>query len=113
MSAPMDYGTGNNWLLVRRDPITGTETYIQDMGDGHTAIRKVTPVNQILDSAAEDRANNAGKGWGDGQVIGTVPLSLMFTTGYAEAKKNHDTAWLKRFWNDGNHKKLRTFEGNI
>lgn len=109
----MEYGTGNNWLLLHSDPLTGTQTYIQDMGDGHTAIRKVTPVSQILDSAAQDRLNNSGKRWGEGQTIGTVPMSLYFTTGYAEAKKNGDTAWLKRFWNDRSNYKLRTFEGNI
>lgn len=113
MSEPMEYGTGSNWLLVHSDPITGTQTYIQDMGDGNTAIRKVTPASQILDSAAADRSDNSGKRWGDGRVIGTVPLSLFFTTGYAEAKRNNDATWLRRFWNDRDNYKLRTFEGNI
>ena len=109
----LNFGTGADWLLVRSDPISGMKVYIQDLGDGRTAIRKVMPVDPILESAAADRSNNAGKRWGEGQIIGTVPLELYFSTGYAEAKQNHDTAWLKRFWNDGNHKKLRTFEGNV
>jgi hypothetical protein len=109
----LNFGTGNDWLLVRSDPITGMKVYIQDMGDGRTAIKKVMPVDPILESAAADRSNNAGRKWGDGQVIGTVPLELYFSTGYADAKKNGDTAWLKRFWNNGDHKKLRTFEGQV
>lgn len=109
----LNFGTGTDWLLVRSDPISGMKVYIQDLGDGRTAIKKVMPVDSILESAATDRSNNAGKKWGDGQVIGTVPLELYFGTGYGEAKANQDTAWLKRFWNDGNHKKLRTFEGSV
>lgn len=110
---PLNFGTGSDWLHVGTDPITGTQVYIQDLGDGRTAIKKITPVDDILDSAADDRSMNAGKRWGDGRVIGTVPMQMYFSSGYAEAKANHDTAWIKRFWNDGNHKKLRTFEGNV
>lgn len=110
---PLNFGTGSDWLLVRSDPITGMQVYIQDLGDGRTAIKKVMPMEQILESAAADRSMNVGRKWGDGQVIGTVPLELYFSTGYADAKKNHDTAWLKRFWNDSDHQKLRTFEGKV
>ena len=72
-----------------------------------------TIVRPILESAAADRSDNAGKRWGDGQIIGTVPDTIFYSSGYAEAKNNHDAAWLKRFWNDPDHKKLRTFEGSI
>jgi hypothetical protein len=110
---PLNFGTGNDWLLVRSDPVSGMKVYIQDLGDGRTAIKKVMPADSILESAAADRSMNAGRRWGDGRVIGTVPLELYFGTGYADAKANQDTTWLKRFWNDPDHKNLRTFEGNI
>lgn len=109
----LNFGTGSDWLLVRSDPISGMKVYIQDLGDGRTAIKKVMPVDSILESAADDRSNNAGKRWGDGQIIGTVPLEMYFSSGYAEAKNNHDTAWLKRFWNDRDRYRLRTFEGTV
>ena len=99
------------WMLIHSTPTT--QTYIKDNGDGTSTIKKVTEVDPILESAAADRSMNAGKKWGDGQIIGTVPDTIFYSSGYAEAKNNHDTAWLKRFWNDSNHKKLRTFEGNI
>lgn len=110
---PLVFGTGGDWLLVHTDPHSGTQTYIQDLQDGHTAIKKVTPINNLLDSAADSRAASAGRKWGDGQVIGTLPLSVYFGTGYAEAKANHDHAWIKRFWSDPDHKHLRTKEGKL
>ena len=110
---PLTFGTGDNWLLVHTDPFSGKQTYIMDLKDGNTAIRTVVPVDQILESAADDRSANAGKKWGDGQIIGTVPLSVALQSGYSQAKQNGDTAWIKRFWNDSDNAKLRTFHGKI
>ncbi|MEV5407199.1 hypothetical protein AB0L20_32315, partial [Streptomyces albidoflavus] len=62
---------------------------------------------------AEDRLANAGKRWGEGQVIGTIPDSIAHSTGYMQAKQNGDVQWIKRFWNDSDNRKLRTFEGKI
>ena len=108
MSAPLWNG---EWVLIHSSPIT--QTYIKDNGDGTSTIKKVTAVDPILESAAADRSDNAGRRWGEGQIIGTVPETIFYQSGYAEAKTNHDAKWLKRFWNDGNHKKLRTFDGTI
>jgi hypothetical protein len=99
------------WMLIHSTP--NTRTYIRDLGDGTSEIKKITEIDPILESAAADRSDNAGKRWGDGQIIGTVPDTIFYSSGYAEAKNNHDTAWIKRFWNDGSHKKLRTFEGQV
>lgn len=101
------------WMHIHSDPYSGAQTFIKDNGDGTSTIKKITPVEQILDSAAADRLENSGKRWGDGQIIGTVPDTIFYTSGYAEAKKNHDEKWLKRFWNDRSNYKLRTFEGNL
>ena len=108
MSAPLWNG---EWVLIHSSPIT--QTYIKDNGDGTSTIKKVTAVDPILESAAADRSDNAGKRWGDGQIIGTVPETIFYRSGYAEAKTNHDKKWLKRVWNDPDNKKLRTFEGNL
>jgi hypothetical protein len=101
-----------DWQLLRHDPITGTKTYILDIGT-HYVVRKEIPVDDILEDVAMERSANAGKRWGDGQVIGSVPLPLAFSSGYMKARVNGDTEWIKRFWNDPDHRKLRTFEGNI
>ncbi len=101
------------WMHIHSDPYSGAQTYIKDNGDGTSTIKKITPVEQILDSAAADRSANAGRKWGDGQIIGTIPDTIFYTTGYAEAKKNNDDKWLRRFWNNSDYQKLRTFEGKL
>lgn len=67
----------------------------------------------VLEQAKSDRSANTGKRWGGGQVIGRLPLSLYFSTGMAEARRQGDERWIKRFWSDPDHKNLRTFEGEI
>ncbi len=66
-----------------------------------------------LDRAAAERLANAGKRWGDGQVVGRLPLPLYFSSGMAQARLQKDDKWVKKFWNDPDVKKLRTFEGNV
>lgn len=100
------------WLFWNRDPVTGVAVWIGEV-DGHYVIRRDIPMDDILESCADERAYNQGKSWGDGQVIGSVPMGLAFSSGYVEAKKQGDTAWIKRFWNDPDHKKLRTREGRV
>jgi hypothetical protein len=66
-----------------------------------------------LEQASMERSLKAGKSWGDGQVIGRVPLALYFSSGMAQARQNHDETWIKRFWNDSDNKYLRTKEGQL
>jgi hypothetical protein len=101
------------WVLVHECPFSGAQAYVMDMGDGTTKIKKVTPINQLLDSAAADRSDNQGKRWGEGRVIGTIPDSIAYSSGYMRAKTEGDERWIKRWWNDIDHKYLRTFEGKI
>jgi hypothetical protein len=101
------------WVHIHTCPFSGAQTYIMDRGDGTTAIKKITPINELLDSAAADRAETAGKKWGDGQIIGTVPDSIAYSSGYMRAKTEGDDRWIKRFWNDSDHKYLRVKEGKL
>lgn len=111
MSEPKNVMDGD-WVLIHHSPVTGVKTYVMDLGT-HYAVRKDTPVDGILDSAAADRSNNGGKRWGDGRVIGTIPDAIAWSSGYMNAKKNGDEAWIKRFWNNRDNYKLRTFEGTV
>lgn len=69
--------------------------------------------DEVLKQAKIDRDANTGKQWGGGQVIGRLPLPLYFTSGLAEAAIQKDDKFIRSFWNDPDHKLLRTFEGNI
>jgi hypothetical protein len=59
------------------------------------------------------RAYNDGQRWGDGKVFGSVPTDLYWKSGLAEANKQGDRGFQRRFWNDFDNRKYRKFKGRI
>jgi hypothetical protein len=88
-------------------------TWLHFREDGVIEQCVVTNTDPHLEETARLRSENAGKRWGDGRSIGSVPLDLYFKSGLSEANTQRDKAFIRRFWNDADHKKLRTFEGRI
>jgi hypothetical protein len=68
-------------------------------------------MDELMRQNEIDRRANAGKRWGDGQVVGRVPMNLYYSSGLAEANRQRDKGFVKRFWENSDHKKFRTFEG--
>ena len=62
---------------------------------------------------AQLRAINAGKKWKDGRVVASIPESMFYRGGFKEAFDANDQTWLKKYLNDPDNAKLRTFEGNV
>lgn len=81
--------------------------------DGSIDQCEVVNSDPILEDNARKRSDNLNKRWGDGQAIGSVPLSVYFASGLAEANREGDTKWIKRWWNDSSHSKFRSFEGKV
>lgn len=108
MAAPVD----GDWQFFSHDPQTGVTVWVLDLGT-HLAVRRDIPVDDLLDDIAAERSANEGKGWGDGKVIGSVPLGLAYSSGYMKARQEGDEAWIRRFWNNPDHRRLRTFEGRV
>jgi hypothetical protein len=77
-----------------------------------TLIKTEHFVQPCLDRNAELRAANAGKRWGEGQIVSSIPTGLYFAD-LVEARKNRDTKYVKRFLNDPDHRKFRVFEGTV
>lgn len=69
-------------------------------------------VDPILEANARLRAANAGKRWGDGQIVASIPLDKYYQE-IVPLKKAGDQAGIKRWLNDPDNHKLRTFEGKI
>ena len=107
MSDPFE----GKWVLVGTTP--WTNTYEVDLGDRIVRKTEYLGTQELLDEAQKDRSANLNKRWGDGQVIGRVPLPLYFASGLAQAQKEGDRRFVRRFWNDPDNRHLRTFEGNI
>jgi hypothetical protein len=63
---------------------------------------------------ANKAAYNAGIGqrWGEGKVAWSVPEDVYYRD-ILPAKKQDDKAYLKRFFNDPDHRAFRTFPGRL
>lgn len=66
----------------------------------------------ILEDNQRDRADSAGKRWGDGAVVARIPLGLYFEK-LGPAKQAGDDRYIKRILNDGDYSKWRTKDGRI
>jgi hypothetical protein len=99
--------------LFSANPEMGTSTWIRDNGDGTATLRKTIMWDQYLDANSDARAEGAGRAWGDGKMVSSVPLGYALKTGYAQAIREGDHKWKQRFLNDRDNYKLRTFEGKL
>lgn len=112
LEAALDPANPGAWVLVEETP--SFRRYELDMGDGRVILRtEHLQTDALLAGNAMDRSANAGKRWGEGQVIGRLPLNLYYASGLAEAMRQGDMAWVRRFWNDGDNARFRTFEGQV
>lgn len=109
---------GPDWSLVSSE--CGVETWhkYERTADGRTLLHVKQEWNPdwqqaMLDRAHAERSANAGKRWGEGRNIGRVPLPLYFSSGLAEAARQKDERFRRKFWNDPDHARLRLFEGKI
>lgn len=102
----------SGWVLVEDNPYF--RRYEADLGDGRLIQRtEQKNTDAMLDEIAEARANWAGQRWGDGAVIGRVPLNLYYSSGMAEASRQRDKKFQAKFWNDLDHRRLRIKEGRV
>ena len=107
----LDPANSGKWVLTEDTPLFRTYECTED---GVTTIRREwKDTDKLLDLAAQERSDNAGKNWGEGRIIGRTPMNLYYASGLAEAARQRDDKFIKRFWNSSDHKHLRTFEGEI
>lgn len=105
------------WFVVSDDGIVRTTGRYRLGADGRQMLdlrQEMYGQDAFLDQIAKERSAVAGKKWGGGQSVGRVPLSAYFgSTGLAEAQKQGDHKYIRNFWNDPDHRKLRIFEGRL
>lgn len=88
--------------------------YEADLGDGRVIQRteqKNTDV--MLDDIHAAHMNWQNKRWGDGAVVGRVPLNLYYSSGLAEANRQRDKKFIAKFWNSPDHSRLRIKGGTV
>lgn len=74
---------------------------------------RVEWVDPILEENKIRRAESAGKRWGDGQIVASIPSSMYYFGDFAKAVENDDQKYMTKFLNDYDNSKLRTKEGDI
>ncbi len=101
----------SGWRLVEDNEFF--TRYEADIG-GQLVIRteqKNTPA--MLDDIHEAHMNWQNKRWGDGAVVGRVPLNLYYSSGLAEANRQRDKKFIAKFWNDLDNRRLRIKGGTV
>ncbi|MBB3997198.1 hypothetical protein [Aureimonas pseudogalii] len=107
----MDPFGGEGEILSRE---TDHIVWIRNNGDGSYTTCNQSLVDPILEANAEKRSETAGKRWGDGQIVASIPNALLYGDGYyAQARAAGDKPAMKKFLNDSDYAKLRTKEGRI
>lgn len=108
----LDPNNPGEWVLVGESP--EFRHYELELGDG-LVIRRTEHkwTEQLLEDNAREQVDSLNKRWGDGQVIGSIPLTEYFRSGLAEANKQGDKAFISRFWNDIDNRKFRRFGGRV
>ncbi len=67
---------------------------------------------EFFDRNKELETDSNGKRFGDGQIVASVPMPL-FKEVLAPLVANKDRKAIKKFLNDPDYSKLRTFRGRI
>jgi hypothetical protein len=78
------------------DPQTGVRTIVH-FEDGQIVHQKIFDAEPYLKAAAEARAANAGKSWGDGKKIGTLPPLALARIQQIPDRKEREAAIISFF----------------
>jgi hypothetical protein len=96
--------------VISFDPATGIRVTKYRIDDKSYALKtEYLFGKRLLDVNAEDRADAAGTGWGDGRIIGRIPLNILHDEqiGLMDAIRNYDQRFLTRFLDDNPALKTR------
>lgn len=106
---PSQYGT---WLPWSYDPVTRKRTEFVEFEDGQIIFRDTTVVEELVENNIAEFNDSEGKRWGDGKVVASIDLPTYFNK-IVPAKQNGDDAYIRRWLNDSDNRKYRTFKGTI
>jgi hypothetical protein len=100
------------WRLV--DDNESYRRWELDLGDRLVIKTEHKNTGQLLEDNDRVLKENEGKRWGDGQVIGSVPMNVYFgPSGLSEANKQRDLPYQRKWWDNPDHAKFRKFKGTI
>lgn len=94
------------------DPLTGVKTVFHDTEDGGFILEKKQDISGILEhNLQQQNAQTSVDRWGDGRKVASIPMSI-YADWIATGKAN-DPNFVKRWLNDPENSKFRTFKGKV
>lgn len=104
-----------DWRLIEYDPHTQiSEWWLMHDDEKTVTIRRIQHnTAAILEANKAERNANAGKRWGDGRKVATIPLLVFDKLGLNDAMANADNNYLRKVLNNSDYANLRTFEGRF
>ncbi len=105
--APPD---GDDWELLSDDVYA--RVWLRTLPDGRIQTCTVERVDPLIEANERLRNESNGQRFGDGKVVASIPLDKYFRD-IVPARKAGDEKWIKKYLNDHDNQKLRTFRGNI
>lgn len=81
--------------------------------NGVTHVCHVYRVDPVIEANRERYNASYGQRWGDGRVVASIPNGIYYHGDFAKAVGDRDEGWIRRFLNDADNQKLRTFRGNL
>lgn len=110
MSSPFYDPFHGNGKVLRAYP--NKVVWYVELDDDNIGICTQELTAPILEDNQRARADSAGKRWGDGQIVASIPLGVYFEK-IAPAKRAGDDRYIKKVLNDSDYSKWRTKDGRI
>jgi hypothetical protein len=86
--------------ILKWDPVTGIRVRKVNVDENsYMLVTEQHYTKALLDANAEDRANSFNTGWGDGRIVGRIPLNILTdeNIGLMDAIKNYDDNFISKF----------------
>ena len=102
----------NGFELHEHDYATGRTVWRYFDGE-KTIFRTDYPVENLINTNAEQRSISRNDWQGDYHHIASVPSNVAWDSGLVEAFSQHDDKHINKFLNDGDNRAWRTKDGQV
>ena len=109
MDEAFGYNPPGDWKLVTDNGWSRVSEL--DLGDRIVQKTEFDNADGMMAEAEKVRNIKAGERWGDGQIVGSIPMNLYYASGMAEASRQRDIKYQRKFWRE--HPKLKKFDGDL
>lgn len=107
---PLDDPFGGKGEITARAP--DSVTWSAEIEPGVFAVCKRTITDPLFQANNERLKESEGKRFGDGQIVASIDLPTYYST-ILPAVQAGDDGWVKRWINDSENRRYRTFRGRI